>query len=576
MVTDQVALGTPSEVRINTKPRKRLTETAVALAGTAFSAILLVETAVHAGPLWRDEVNTFNVAHMASLKELWANLQFESFPPLWPLIVRAWGSLGVTNSDLGTRLLGLCVGLLFLLSLWLCARWIGACAPTLSVALLGSLPAMIFLLGANRAYGLASSLLVVSFGMLWRMLERPSFSRVLGAAVACFLFAQCVYYDAILLCAILAGAGLVALRRRQWRAFYSLVAIGLVSGGSMAIYLPITDRTAAAVPMIREPFFHSSELLSGLSRALAFRSSAYPGGPSGPQIWLWAVLLLGGSALAVALQFGGRNQKLSGERAEIRISDIRADLALYCSVSALVAGAGLFVFLLRLGFFMQSWYFVEILALWAVAIDGMLGADWPALSPWGRMRIAFLIVVMALSAGSAWQEAHTRRSNVDLIASVLELKAAPGDLVVMQDAWEGITFDRYYHGPARWLTVPPIDSHKVHRTDLVMEEMSRRDPMSPVLREITDTLRDGHTVWLAGNMPVIRPKQLPSNPPPPPGLPTKWWLGAYLYYWNIQVSADLLDHAQQKQVERIPMKSSVSYFENLSLARFSGYRPAAE
>ena len=37
-------------------------ETAVALAGTAFSAMLLVLTAMYAGPLWRDETNTLNVA----------------------------------------------------------------------------------------------------------------------------------------------------------------------------------------------------------------------------------------------------------------------------------------------------------------------------------------------------------------------------------------------------------------------------------------------------------------------------------------------------------------------------------
>lgn len=573
VIAHQVALETASELRPQNQLRKHGTETAVALVGTIFSAILLAEAAMHAGSLWRDETNTFNVAHMASLKELWTNLQFESFPPLWPLVVRACGFLGLANSDMGIRLLGLVVGLLFLLSLWLCSRWIGGRAPTLSVALLGSLPAMIFLLGANRAYGLASSLLVLSLGMLWRMLERPSKSRVLWAGIVCLLFAQCVYYDAILLCAMLAGAALVTIRRRQWNAFWALAGIGAVSGASMAIYLPITQRTARAVPIIREPFFHSSELWSGLSRALAFRSSAHPGGPNGPQIWLWVGLLLAGSLVAIAMQFSRLRQAPNHEPSDAFAADIRADLALFCFVSALFAVAGFFAFLLRLEFFMQSWYFVEILALCAVSLDGMLGANWPALRPWGFLRIVFMVMVMALSARSAWQEAHTRRSNVDLIASFLGQNAAPGDLIVMQDAWEGVTFDRYYHGSAHWMTVPPIDSHKVHRTDLVMEEMSQPDPMAPVLRGITSALRDGHTVWLVGNLPIIRPKQLPLKPPPPPGLPTKWWLGAYLYYWNIQVSADLLDHARQKQVERIPLNAPVSYFENLSIARFSGYQP---
>jgi hypothetical protein len=38
------------------------TERVVALIGTAFSAALLVLTAMNAGPLWRDETNTFNLS----------------------------------------------------------------------------------------------------------------------------------------------------------------------------------------------------------------------------------------------------------------------------------------------------------------------------------------------------------------------------------------------------------------------------------------------------------------------------------------------------------------------------------
>ena len=63
------------------RPPKPGMETLVAVAGTAFSAIFLVLTAMYAGPLWRDEVNTISVAQMPSLKELWDNMPFESFPP---------------------------------------------------------------------------------------------------------------------------------------------------------------------------------------------------------------------------------------------------------------------------------------------------------------------------------------------------------------------------------------------------------------------------------------------------------------------------------------------------------------
>ena len=237
---------------------------------------------------------------------------------------------------------------------------------------------------------------------------------------------------------------------------------------------------------------------------------------------------------------------------------------------------GYFIFLLKLQYFMQTWYYVEILSLCAISFDGILGANRPALRPWGLLRIGFMVVMLTWGARSAWEESHTRRSNVDLIAAVLGKNASAGDFIVVQGAWEGITFDRYYHGQAHWVTVPPIDSHKVHRTDLTFEKLSQRDPMAPVLREITSTLRGSNSVWLVGNAPGVRPEQLPPPPPPPPQLPTKWWLGSYLYCWNMQVTVHLLDHALQEQVLEIPVDQPVNRFENLSAVRFSGYRPDAD
>ena len=75
---------------------------------------------------------------------------------------------GLTDGDMGIRILGLGIGLFFLTSLWLCQRWIGGRTPILSVALLGGLPAFNSIVRANRTYGLAGCLLVLSFGKIWR------------------------------------------------------------------------------------------------------------------------------------------------------------------------------------------------------------------------------------------------------------------------------------------------------------------------------------------------------------------------------------------------------------------------
>ena len=559
------------------RPPKPGAETAAALIGTAFSALLLALTAVNAGPLWRDETNTLNLAQMPSLKDMWNNMPFESFPPLWPLLLRGYGFLGLTDSDADIRSLGLCVGLLFLASLWLCARWIGARAPILSIALLGCLPTFIFIVGANRAYGLASCLLVLSFGMIWRMVELPSKSRILWAGLVCLLFAHCVYYDVILLCAMLSGGAIVTIRRQQWKTLWALAGIGVVSGASLAIYLPIIHRGSAYLPQIREPSFSPSAVWYGFCDALAAWSSANPGGDNGPRAWLWVEiwieLLLVGSVVAIVMQRAHGRRAKNQEPAAAGTTLARPDLALFCVVSMLFGIVGCFAFLLKLQFFLQPWYYVGILALCAISLDGILGASWPTLRPWGLLRIGFMVAVMIWGARSAWEEAHTRRSNVDLAAAFLGKNASPGDLIVVQDAWEGITFDRYYHGRARWVTVPPIDSHKVHRNDLVWEKMNQPDAMAPVLRETASALRSSNNVWLVGSVPVVRPKQ---SPPLSPESPTKWWLGSYSYRWNTQVTVHLRDHALQRQTQKIPANTPISHFEHVSVVRFSGYKPGAE
>jgi hypothetical protein len=542
----------------------------VALAGTAYSALLLVLSALYAGPLWRDEVNTINLAQMSPLKALWNHLPFESFPPLWPLLLRGCGFLGLAGSDAGIRVLGLYVGLFFLASLWLCSRWTGGRAPTLSLALLGSLPAFLFTLGSNRAYGLADGLLVLSFGMIWRLVEFPSRSRVLWCGLICLLFANCIYYDVLFLGAMLSGAAMVVMRRRQWKTLGALVGIGAVSGASMAIYLPIIHRGSVYVSTNQDPSFNFSTLWHELGLALTARSSAHFDGRAGLEIWLWVVLLSGGSVVALGLQRGRGRRTQNQEAATGSATRVRADLALYCAASMVLGSAAYWAFLFRLQYMTQVWYYVGMLSLCAVALDGLLNANWPALRPWGLLRIGFMVAMMTWCARAAWEEAQTRRSNVDLIAAVLGQKASAGDLIVVQTAWEGITFDRYYHGRARWVTVPPIGSHKLHRNDLALEQLSQPDPMAPVLREITDTLRGSNSVWIVGNMITTRPDQ------PPPWSPSaKWWV-PYLIYWSAQVTTCLQDHALQEQLLEISADGPVSHLENLPVRRFSGYRSKAK
>jgi hypothetical protein len=564
-------------------PPKRIpkpaVETAVALLGSVFSAILLVLTAMNAGPLWRDETSTFNLAHMASLRDVWHNLQFDSYPLLWLLMIRACGTLGLTDSDMAIRILGLGIGLFFLTSLWLCQRWIGGRAPILSIALLGGLPTFIFVVGANRPYGLAGCLLVLSFCNIWRILKSPTKSQILSAGFICLLFVQCVYYDVIFLGAMLAAAALVAIRRQRWKILWTMAGIGLAAGASLFIYLPIMQQGSEFLSFWSSPFFEAASLWNGLGDALATRSSTHADA-SGSQVWIWIGLLLAGIVVAVMVQQTRVRRTPKPQVASDSANRERADRALFCVTSVVLGIIGYTGFLLKLQFFMQPWHYVEMLILCAISLDGILSANWPALRPWGLVRIAFLAMMMTLNAGPAWAEAHTRRSNLDVVAAFLDHSASGGDLIVLQDAWEAITFKRYYRGRAQWLSVPPIDSHEVYRIDMVMAEMNQPEAMTPVLHAITNTLASGQHVWVVGSIPIVRSEHAPPGPTPlppsPSEMPTRWWGGSYSYWWNQQVTTLLLDHAQQETAEAIAAPGPVNHFEDVSVVRFTGYNPGTE
>jgi hypothetical protein len=113
-----------------------------------------------------------------------------------------------------------------------------------------------------------------------------------------------------------------------------------------------------------------------------------------------------------------------------------------------------------------------------------------------------------------------------------------------------------------------------------MAKMNQPETMTPVLRAITSILASGHHVWVVGSIPIARWKDAPPGPTPLPPLPsemsTGWWLGSYLYWWNQQVTTLLLDHAQQVNAEPIAAHGPVNRFEDVSVVRFTGYKPGIE
>src|SRR5215831_19004539 len=91
----------------------------VALVLTVAAVGLDVNYARHAGGLWRDEANSYAMATYPSLSTTWHRLQFDSFPILWYVVLRAWIRMGLGQTDTGLRMFGLIVNLGILAILWL-------------------------------------------------------------------------------------------------------------------------------------------------------------------------------------------------------------------------------------------------------------------------------------------------------------------------------------------------------------------------------------------------------------------------------------------------------------------------
>jgi hypothetical protein len=97
-------------------------------------------------------------------------------------------------------------------------------------------------------------------------------------------------------------------------------------------------------------------------------------------------------------------------------------------------------------------------------------------------------------------------TNADLVAARIEQTARPGDLVIVNPWYYGVSFDRYYRGTVAWRTVPDIPFHRFHRYDLVMEARRQSDsrPVQNVSSEAQAALKRGNTVFVVGTFSPTR------------------------------------------------------------------------
>jgi len=505
----------------------------------------------HAGGLWRDEAGAAQVALMPSVHELTKVFQHEAFPLLFPLTVRTYVAFAGA-SDTAFRVFGMLVGLGIIASLWINSKLLFEGVPLLSLALLGLNASVLQWGDSLRGYGMGIVLILITFGLVWRLVISPSIYLAISAALAAICSVQVLYYNAVLLFAIGAAGVAVAVRNRHWPRAFLLMGIGGIAALSLIPYVATLQRAKEWNLIITIPEFSFSFFWSKLSAAL---SSAGNG-----VCWLWVVLVIAVVAASVFVQFRYPSSR----------PDRKRDLGLYCLVVLLLSSPAYFYFLKILSYPTQPWYYVALMGLVAVALEGALVAlPWQRWSNAGRILVAASVIIWSFVP--AWNVMLRRQTNLDLLATKLKEVADARDVIVVSPWYFGVTFQRYYDGSAPWMTLPPIDDHKIHRYDLLKAQMATMNPIEPVLRTMGNALKSGNRVWLVGPLSFPPPGQTPIVLAPAPFDSVGWDQFAYSTSWSMQVGHFLKTHVLDAR--DVPVSDlAIDPYEHVQLIVVQGWR----
>jgi hypothetical protein len=499
----------------------------------------------HFGGLWRDEVNSVNVVTMSSVFDFGEKYQTDSFPILWFLLLRAWIFIGFGGTDLALRLLGLLTGLGVLGALWYVGRILGSRLPVIALVLFAMSP-VVFVGDSLRAYGLGVLLILLALAAMWSVLKNPTPRRMVVCAAVVILSVQCLYNNSFLIFAICMGAAAVGLYRRQWKLMVFPLGVGILAAVSVAPYLVIFSKVSdwhilISIPVDLMWFFHK------------FQKAIDPSGIL--LTWVWAMLALLTVILFIWLLVKPA-QAFSVEEKE---------LALFLLTTMLISIIVYFVFVKILSWKTESWYYLPLLAILVVIIDRGVEMVCKISSPGRIVRIVCVLGIAFVLFMDSWNTAHTRKTNVDVLAAKLETLAGKDDLVVVTRFFYGVSFARYYKGSAPWVTLPDIADHSVHRYDLVKDKMMEKEPIKPVLQKMTKTLQSGHRVWLVGRLNFLHHGEIPQELPPAPNSPYRWSQIAYEFSWSDMAAYTLQTYGRTLKVISIPVDGPVYEEENLPL-----------
>ena len=485
----------------------------------------------HAGAFCGDEVNVINLAGTHSL----VDMTHDSFPILLPLLVSGWSAIGLAKSDLSLRLFGTLVGLGLIGALWLSAWTARRSPPLWGLIIYGLNATAIFWTDYLRAYGLGSLLILLTLAAMAHLLERPTWKRTAVLAMVAVLSVQALYQNAVFFAGICLGGWLVCWLRKDQNAAVKIFAAAMAAAGSLLPYLTSVLRWQKATTI--RPGFSLKAVLDNLHTILAFPLPQYP--------WLWVCLGVAAIGLGVASLMRPRTLP---KRIDARMT--AGELQLFAAAILTSSLIGYFLFLHHAALITSPWYFLPLMAVAAACFDLSLVVS--ALPRALRTVVwGILIGTALLSVPFAVRDLSCRFSNMDLVASRLKKEVSAQDYVVVTPWYLGISFSRYYQGPAAWDSLPPVADHSTYRFDLVpVTSAENAQVMQPGLDRITTTLQKGHRVWVVGWMRI-----------PAPGRTASTLVGRLL-----------AEHSGSFESVDLKIKGQTSDYEDVTLLEAGGWR----
>jgi hypothetical protein len=517
---------------------------------------------LQAGALWRDEANSVHWAELPSLSHVWAALGDSNYPILFPLLLRCWKTAGLPTGDLALRAIGLLVGLATVAALWFCARRLRSSVPILSLTAFAISPLLIRVGDSLRPYGLGILFVLLALGFVWSASVAPTWRNIGLATLASILSVQCHYMYALLILAMCLSGMIVASRSgSSWRVV-AILGIGMVAALSLLPYWHKLQEVNNWAVMLRKPLdfpavweAFEAALRSSETLAPAAATSWIAPGTLESLSWLsWRALWLVGIPMTV-VSFLVRP----------RLSVQEEDVLLFCLTFLITAALASWVFVKWAGMPPASRYFFGLMAVAAVGFDAL--SDVLA---WRMARIVALVILVTHAATFVPLKLETPQTNIDQTAEKLERLAGKNDLVIVNPWYLGVSFQRYYHGPACWTTLPPLgETLTIHRFTLLKKTIASTAPLEPLEAAVRSTLQSGNSIWVVGNLQHSAPSSPEVDLPPAPNGPVGWYAEAYLDQFRARFDSYLTSHAEVKKIIIVPLQEDKA--EHAGLLRFHGW-----